>query len=241
MVSEVLSLLPDAVARCPLGVSVCCATVGLGLWLVGARFSRSILTLVGVAGGTVVGMRLPTWCGWQVEGMGVAVGGAILVGTFVFLFHRTYIGLLLGTGMMLWAGVGAWIARADDAIWNWRTVRWHGDAVRLLRETWATLPPHLQRTLPIACATAFATGLMLAVFFPKLSKVLAHSLTGMTLMLVMGALALQATRPEWLTSLPGSNLAQAGVLVALVLVGAGWQWRITPPRPAATNKGQHNA
>lgn len=241
MVSEVLSLLPDALTRCPPGVSIGCAAGGLGLWLVGARFSRSILTLAGVAAGTVVGMRLPGWCGWQVEGMGVAVGGAILLGTFAFLFHRTYIGLLLGTGMMLWAGVGVWIARAGAAVWNWRSVRWQGDTVRLLRDTWATLPPNLQRTLPVACAAAFATGLMLAVFFPKLSKVLAHSLIGMTLILVMGALALQATRPLWLTSLPGSNLAQGGVLVALVLVGAGWQWRITPPRPAPSQNGKHDA
>jgi hypothetical protein len=241
MVCEVLSLLPDAAARCPLGVSVCCATAGLGLWVAGAPFSRSILTLVGVAAGTVFGMRLPAWCGWQVDGMGVAVGGAILVGTFAFLFHRTYVGLLLGIGMMLWAGTGVWIARAGDAVWNWRTVRWHGDLVGLLRDTWATLPPNLHRTLPIACAAGLAGGMMLAVFFPKLSKVLAHSLTGMTLMVVMGALALQATRPEWLTSLPGSNLAQAGVLVALVLVGAGWQWRITPPKPAASHKGQHES
>lgn len=231
MVREVLTVLPDAVTRCPTGIAVGCAIGGLALWVVGARFSRSLLTLAGVSAGTVAGMRLPGWCGWQVDGMGVGVAGAIVLGTFAFLFHRTYIGLLLGTAMMLWAGMGVWVARAGDAQWNWHAVTWQGDTVQLLRDTWATLPPHLQRSLPIACAAGLATGLMLAVFFGKLSKVLAHSLTGVTLMALMGSVALLHTRPQWLASLPGSNLSQGAILIALVLVGAGWQWRITPPKP----------
>jgi hypothetical protein len=241
MVKEVLTVLPDAVTRCPAGVAVCCAVSGLALWVVGARFSRSLLTLAGVSAGTVLGMRLPGWCGWDVEGMGVGVAGAIVLGTFAFLFHRTYIGLLLGAGIMLWAGLGVWVARAGDAQWNWRTVKWQGDTVQLLRDTWATLPPHLHRSLPIACATGLATGLMLAVFSGKLSKVLAHSLAGMTLMVLMGAVALLHTRPQWLASLPGSNLSQGAILIALVVVGAGWQWHITPPRPARSQTVRDNA
>jgi len=241
MVREVLTVLPDWVAQCPLGIAIGCAVSGLALWVVGARYSRSLLTLAGVSAGTVAGMRLPGWCGWQVDGMGVAVAGAIVLGTFAFLFHRTYIGLLLGAGMMLWAGLGVWVARAGDAQWNWRSVKWQGDTVQLLRDTWATLPPHLHRSLPIACATGLATGLMLAVCCNKLSKVLAHSLTGMTLMALMGAVAVLHTRPQWLTSLPGSNLSQGAILIALVLVGAGWQWRITPPRPAKSHNVRDDA
>jgi hypothetical protein len=41
MLRELLSLLPDAIARCSPVVAVACAALGVVLWLCGARFSRS--------------------------------------------------------------------------------------------------------------------------------------------------------------------------------------------------------
>jgi hypothetical protein len=234
MLPDVLTVLPDAVTRCPPGVAAGCCAGGLGLWLAGGRNSRPILTLAGVALGTLVGMRLPGWYGWQVDGMGVAVGAAIALGACAFLFHRTCIGLLLGGGMMLWAGLAVWLACGNGATWSWHDLRWQGDAVQLLRDAWAALPPQLQRPLPLAGAAGLSAGVTLAVCFNKLSKVLAHSLVGVTLVAVMGMVAVLDTRPQWLGSLPGSNLAQGAVLVAMVLAGTAWQWRITPPRKAPT-------
>ena len=66
MLRELLSLLPDVVARCAPGVAGACAALGVMLWLCGARFSRSVLSLTAVAAGTVIGMRLPQWRGWQI-------------------------------------------------------------------------------------------------------------------------------------------------------------------------------
>ena len=237
MVQEVLNLLPNAAARCPLGAAICGASAGLFLWLAGAKFSRSILTLAGVTAGSVIGMRLPAWRGWQIDGMGLAVGAAIVLGTFAFLFHRTCIGLLLGIGLMLWAGLFIWVLRAGAVYWNWRTVQWQGDSVQFLRDLWATLPPNLSRSLPIVCLAGLATGLTLGGFFPKVGRVLAHSLTGISLVIVMGGLAVRATRPQWLVSLPGSHVVQGCVLAALVIAGAQWQWWLTSPRRATSADG----
>jgi hypothetical protein len=72
-------------------------------------------------------------------------------------------------------------------------------------------------------------GITIAATFPKFSKVLAHSLTGVTLATVMGTVAITAQRPHWLSAMPGTEPAQGLALVTLVLIGAAIQWRITPP------------
>src|SRR5580765_7333399 len=53
------------------------SAVGAVLWLAGSRFSRSLVTLLAVSVGAVVGMHLPGWMGWSVDAMGVAFCGAL--------------------------------------------------------------------------------------------------------------------------------------------------------------------
>lgn len=235
MLRELLSLLPEGIARCSPLVAGACAVLGMMLWVCGARYSRAILSLVAVAAGTVIGMRLPGWRGWQIDGMGLAVGGAIVLGSGAFLFHRTCIAVLLGAGLMLWAAAAVWIFMAGDVYWNWRYARWNGDMVEYFQSAWHTLPPNVSHAFPFACFLGLAGGITLAVFLPKSSKVLAHSLAGVTLATVMGAVALSASRPQWLTALPGSMAVQGLGLIALVLIGAAIQWRLTPPFRSAAN------
>ena len=237
MLPEIISLLPEQVARCPAGTASLFAGLGAVLWAVGARFSRSILTLSAVAVGTMLGMRMPAWRGWAIDGMGLAVGGAVALGTCAYLFHRTCIGVLLGGAMMLWAGAAVWMAMAGDVYWNWHAVQWNGDLVQLLRDTWQTLPPNLARAVPMACLFGLAAGVTLAIVCSKLSKVLTHSLLGATLAAVMGAVVMASARPGALLRVPGSNAAQGAALAAIVLVGAAWQWRITPPHRSAGGGG----
>ena len=229
MLRGLLGLFPDALLRCPPAIAAACAIGGFVLWIIGARFSRSLLALGGVALGASIGMRLPKWCGWQIDGMGLAIGSAIVLGTCAYLFHRTCIGLLLGAGLMIWSGAATWLAMAGDLYWDCKSVHWNGDVVQLLRDTWQTLPPTLAHVFPFACLIGFASGVTLAVFLPKLSKVLAHSLIGLTLMVVMGSIGLLTTHPDWVLKPIASYGVQGGLLIALVLVGAVWQWRITPP------------
>ena len=242
MLRELLSLLPDAIVRCSPVVAVACAMLGVMLWLCGARFSRAILSLAAVAAGTVIGMHLPEWRGWQVDGMGLAVGGAIVLGSGAFLFHRTCIGAMLGLGLMLWAAAGVWIFVAGDASWDWHSARWDGDMVQYLGEVWKTLPATVSRVFPAACVAGTAAGVAIALFLPKASKVLAHSLIGVTLVVLMGAVAIAEARPQWLSAVPGSLAAQGLGLIALVLIGAIIQWRLTPPfRSAASVAGSKAA
>jgi len=236
MVQEVVNLLPDALVHWPPARAGVCAGVGALLWLCGARFSRSILTLVAVACGTVIGMHLPAWYGWHVDGMGLGVGGAILLGSIVFLFHGACIGLLLGGGMMLWAGTAVWLAMAGEGHWDWRAVHWEGDMIQFCRQAWEGLPHVVSRAFPVACFAGLAGGIAIAVFLPRIAKALAHSLIGVTLMIVMGALAVRTTHPGWPWSSAKFDRSQALVLIGLVLAGAVLQWLITPPAKASGSK-----
>jgi hypothetical protein len=239
MLREAISLMPDVVARCPLGTAVAFCALGAVLWVVGGRASRSILALVAVAGGSVVGVHLPEWYGWHVEGMAIAVGAAVVLGSAVLFMHRTCLALLLGVGMMIWAALGTWIFLGPaDATWDWRAAHWDGDMVQYLRQLWQTLPPNMARVFPAACFAGFATGVTIEVFFPKLGKVLAHSLTGVTLVALMGGVAARSARPHWLNALPGSNPAQGLALIGLVILGALIQWQITPPHRSAATKAR---
>jgi hypothetical protein len=202
MVREVVSLLPDALVRCPPVRAEACAVLGVILWIVGGRFSRSILTLVAVAAGTFIGMRLPARFGWQIDGMGIGVGGAVVLGTCAFLFHRTFVGLLLSGGLILWAGIAVWIFMAGSGHWDWSGVYWDGDMVQYLRQAWHGLPRQVSQVFPAACFAALTLGIAIAVFLPKLAKVTAHSLIGVTLMTVMTAIIMLTVRPHWLRSAP---------------------------------------
>lgn len=236
MLRELLSFLPDALVRLSPLVAAACAALGVVLWLCGARFSRSILSLVAVAAGTILGLKLPAWRGWQIDGMGLAVGGALVLGAGAFLCHRTTIGLLLAAGMILWAGLGVWIFLGGDVYWDWQRVRWDGDMIQYARDAWQLLPPDLAKVFPAACLGALIAAVSIAVWLPKLAKVLAHSLTGVTLAALAGAVFLNATRPMLLTKLPGSIATQGWAMVAVVLIGAAAQWWFTPPFKVAKVK-----
>ena len=229
MLREAVDLMPDIVNRLPIGAALMLCGLGVVLWLLGSVYSRSVLVLAAVAAGTLIGMRLPTWRGWQVDGMGLAVGGAMLCGSLVFFMHRTCIGLLLSCGLMLWTGLGLWASMGGDATWDWRATPWDGDMVQYLHGLWQTLPPQLAHVFPIACFIAMAAGITIAVCSPKLSKVLAHSLIGVTLVAIMGTIAILSLRPQMFSVIPESNRFQVTALVVLVLVGALIQWRLTPP------------
>ncbi len=235
MLREAIALLPDVVARCPVGTALACCALGVVLWGAGGRVSRSILALIAVAAGSVVGIHLPEWFGWHVEGMAIAVGAAIILGCTVLFMHRTCIGVLLGMTMTLWAAMGTCIFFASsDSTWDWRSARWEGDMVQYLHQLWQGLPPNMAHIFPAACFAGFATGVSVTVFFAKLSKVLTHSLMGVTLVAMMGAIAASSARPHWLAAIPGSNAAQGLALVGLVVLGALIQWQITPPHRSAS-------
>src|SRR5665213_715747 len=229
MLREAVDLMPDAINHVPIGAALLLCALGVVLWLLGASVRRAGLVLAAGGAGAVIGMRWPAWRGWQVDGMGLAVGGAMLCGSTVFFMHRTCIGLLLSSGLMLWTGLGLWVFMGGGASWDWRATPWDGDMVQYLHGLWQTLPPQLTHVFPISCFIAMAVGITIAVFSPKLSKVLAHSLIGVTLVAIMGTTAILSLKPQLFSLIPGSNRFQATALIVLVMVGTLIQWRLTPP------------
>src|SRR3954463_4284086 len=93
--------------------------VGFLLWLMGARYSRQIVTLCGVATGTLVGKHLPEIVPQiNLSPAVLAVGGALVLGVLAFVTHRLWIGVLLGSMLVVWASLGTWIARHGQQSWS---------------------------------------------------------------------------------------------------------------------------
>src|SRR5688572_17199937 len=112
---------PDAGGR---AVALCgvVAVAGLFLWVIGARVSRSMFTLVGVAAGAWAGLHLPRWMGWEIDAMAVAIGGALVAGLAGYLLHMLWVGLTLGT-LLASAGIFiAWHRLAAGASWSMPTI-----------------------------------------------------------------------------------------------------------------------
>jgi hypothetical protein len=96
MLQEWLARLPQDAGPRGLACALLMAVAGLVLWLVGARFSRSIFTLLGVAAGAWVGLRVPRWMGWEIDAMAIAIGGALVLGLAGYLavvagLHDVYV------------------------------------------------------------------------------------------------------------------------------------------------------
>src|SRR5947209_12518319 len=80
MVQELLPLLPKELGTLALVLAVAGAVAGVGLWLVGSRFSRSLVTLLLVSVGGWTGLFFPRWFGWAIDGWAPAVGLAVVLG-----------------------------------------------------------------------------------------------------------------------------------------------------------------
>src|SRR5437870_5881909 len=108
MVQELLALLPKEVGTLALVLAMTGTLAGAGLWLAGARFSRSLITLVLVSIGGWTGLFLPRWLGWTIDGWAPAIGLALGMGASGFFLHRFWVGIGLGVVLAAWAGFATW-------------------------------------------------------------------------------------------------------------------------------------
>jgi hypothetical protein len=211
------------------------SAAGLVLWLAGSRFSRSLVTLLAVSVGAVVGMHLPGWFHWPVDGMGLAVGGAIVLGLSGFLLHNTWVGISLSGLLALWAGRTAWAVAGGGAKFeiHWPEVDPSADAATVLASLWHAMPGELPWVMPLAVAGALVVGVTITVVSPKLARVLAYSLAGLSLLVVAGLWAMRMSQPQWLAMLPRDSATRGILLLTLLGIGVLIQWRLTPAgRPA---------
>jgi hypothetical protein len=89
-------------------MSIAGVLCGLVLWLVGARFSRGIVTLIAVSIGALVGLRLPAWFAVPLGAWATAVGGALLLGITGYALHRMWVRAGLAFLLALWSGILVW-------------------------------------------------------------------------------------------------------------------------------------
>ena len=201
---------------------------GAVLWLAGSRFSRSLVTLLAVSLGAVLGSNLPEWMGWSVDAMGVAFVGALVLGLTGYLLHTTWIGLSLSLVLALWVGVAAWLTVGGGERFAVPTVDASGNIEAILADVWRALPGDLPRVMPFALGAALVGGVAITVLSPKLGRVLTYTMVGLSMLVVMGVTAMRMSRPDWLVMLPRSFPTQATILLGMVATGVLIQWRLTP-------------
>jgi hypothetical protein len=210
---------------------------GAILWLAGSRFSRSLVTLLAVSLGAVIGVHLPARFGWSVDSIGVAFVGALVLGLTGYLLHTTWIGVSLSLVLALWVGVAAWQTVGGGQQLHWPALNTSASIETILADVWRALPGDLPRVMPVAVAGALVSGVAITVLSPKLGRVLAYTLVGLSIVVVMGATAMRMSRPDWLSMLPRSSGAQAAILLGMVFTGVLIQWRLTPIGSAGPSGG----
>jgi hypothetical protein len=236
VIQHLLSLLPREPQTVTMVLALVGSLLGLGLWLAGARFSRSMLTLGAVALGTAIGMRLPLWCGWSIDGMGPAVGGAVILGVSAYVLHRYWVGFWLGLVLAVWTSLAVWSALGSEGRWNCPDYKSSQTLPHYVMALWRSMPDALQKYLAICGLSAIVLGMVATVLWPRISLVLLWSAAGMSLVITTVATALSRLEPSVLARLPRETFLQLTVLVLLVMGGAALQWRTIPAGPDADGK-----
>jgi len=206
------------------------AVVGFLLWLMGARYSRQIVTLCGVATGTLVGKHLPEMVPQiNLAPAVLAVGGAVILGVLAFVTHRFWIGLLLGSMLVVWACLGTWIGCHGQQ--SWSPPEWKADMnlQQFGTDLWTALPQDVTRVLPWAVGVAMISGIALALLWPRIAAALNWSLAGATMWIMVALAAMCFVRPAWIGVLPMQTSMQIAAFAGIVLFGALVQWKLAPP------------
>jgi hypothetical protein len=241
MVQEIAQLLPKDVATSVIVMALLGTLFGASLWLIGARFSRSMITLLLVAVGAGAGLMLPKWCGWAIDGWVTAIGGSLILGASGFFMHRFWVAVGLGLVVAAWVAVPVWVMSKGPETWSPPKHEAGTTAIKYSSALWQSVPATAQRYLPAACAIAVISGIGAALMWPRIGIVLLYSMTGVTLLVGLGLFAMNAARPQWIGSLPARPAPQALILFGMVAFGAVLQWRIAPSKNGKKqDKGKPN-
>ncbi len=226
MVHYFFDLLPTEASTLRTGVAAAVALVGAAVWVVGGRFNRPLVTLLGVLLGACVGMQMPRWFGWTISGAGPAVGMAVVLGVAGLVLSPLYAGLLLGLTLSAWAAFVTWIV-AGGALpfyWpDWSNYTLVGFAV----EWWRNLPPDVAKYLPYTTAASLVSGVAMAIIASRLTTALAWSAAGATMLAGGSLAAVNFTRPQWFEGRAPALWLQIAVMVVLVAAGTALQWKLT--------------
>ena len=227
MFQQLWALLPKEPGNVTLILAVLGSIAGAALWLTGSRYSIYVLVLTAVSLGTVIGMKLPLWCGWSVDEMGPAVGGAVILGVSAYAIHRFWVGLWLGLALAGWVALVLWNIATPRHGFAWPAV---GDQTlpMYLGTVWSKLPGSMQHGLPWFGGAALLAGLLTAMVWPKVGLVTMWSVVGVSMFVATATIALIRLSPGAVNHLPRQTTSQAAILGAVVFVGALLQWHWMP-------------
>ncbi len=233
MFQHLVMLLPHRPGSITLVIAMVGSLVGLSLWIAGARFSQSILTLAAVAMGTTIGMRLPQWRHWQIDPMAPAVAGAIVLGVSAYAFHRVWVGIWLGIVLSTWASLVLWATRGPAFHWRWPDYDPGQTLPQYLTSLWQNVPETMQQCLGFTAAAAMLVGISAALLWPRVGIALLWSAAGISVLLPAAATAISKLDPQALRHIPRQTSDQLALLAGLVGIGALFQWRTNSTVPAA--------
>lgn len=233
MLLDLLQLLPDKPGDGALLVALIGAVFGIGLWIAGVKVSRPLVTLLTVLVGATIGMQMPGWFQWTINGAGPAVGAAVVLGVSGFVLHRMWVGIGLGLTLALWCALGMWLLMRDATSWQWPDVSASSSCCEYLKDVWDGLPPDMTRILPFAAGTMLVCGVASSIIWPKLTTVVNWSAVGLTMCVGLTTGAIAMTHRDWLARAPQQTWVQLSSLAGLLFVGSAVQWKLSPKKLGA--------
>ena len=205
------------------------ALVGLVLWLVGARFSRPIITLTLVALGAWVGIRFPRWTLIPISPWATCIGLALMLGVLGWILHRAWVGVGLSLILACWVAVGVWTVYGSiDNVPQKPQIVSLQDTINYYARVWASLPIEFRRVGPFFCGVAIVSGLTVAILWTRLAGFALYSLLGVSLAVSMSLIFMEISWPHMMDLLPQRSSTQIAMLLFLVLIGTLVQWRLAP-------------
>jgi len=238
MIQRLLVLLPQQISSLSLMIAIAGAALGGILWLGGSRFSRTLMTLISVSTGGLIGLQFPKWFSIGLEGWATAVLGALILGISGYLLHKLWVGMGLGAVLAFWAALGTFVVCADPKGWNWPASPAGATVHRQLVDVWNSLTPEARKLLPFSACAALLSGICASMLWPRVGSVLLYSAAGVSLMAGLGVTVLNSTKREWLKVIPSQTSSQVIILICLVAFGAILQWRSISARTPAPPAGE---
>lgn len=215
----------DSLPSDPEGVIITTlVAVGIGLGaitaLLGALHSRSTMSLMMFALGTILGYMLPAWLNMDVNrSIAIAVTGIVfsLIG---FLLHRWCVAFALGT---LITGVAILILyyqtstssvpAADQSNQTSASVQ------QVMRDHWQTASPTFKKLAPWVAPGAFVVAVLFSLALPKFGMAALYALGGTLLTLFSIGLGHASDKITWLDSLKNGPMTVAALGITMLLVG----------------------
>lgn len=194
---------------------------GLLLWLAGGRVSRSLVTLMLVAAGAILGKHFPAMSGAKLDPMACVLGGALVLGVLGYLMHRWVIGLGLGGVLGLWAVLGCFAVAASPAYFAWPG---GGSLTEVYRSVVGQFTAETGQMMTAIGGLAFVSGMAVSVLFPRFAITLFWTLAGATVWGGSGLAWGFYQGPDRLSRLPVTTWGQCVLLGAIVVAGFAAQW-----------------